>query len=89
MLAVELQAPRAVDHARERCPTASETQRAILRRQVGPPPAGALDVGTWQAKTDELRLDAANKSRVGLAIADELDKCRGEAAPEKVANAGS
>lgn len=82
-LSVELQAPRAVDHTRERCPAPSEQQRAILRRVVAPPPAGPLDVGTWQAKTDELRLDAANKGRIGLALADELDKCRGEGAGER------
>jgi hypothetical protein len=86
---LELETPRVVDHAHARCPAASEQQRAILRRVVGPPPAGDLAVGTWQRKTDELRLDAANKGRIGLALADELDKCRGDAPEGQQAKAGT
>lgn len=70
-----------VDHTALRCPKSDPRQRAILKRRVKPPqpdlPEGVSRAALY-AKIDELRLDADAKGRTGLAVADELDRCRGE-----------
>lgn len=72
----------APDTTAMRCPAATTEQRRILTARVQAPkpdrPDG-LSAAALKTKTDELRLDADAKGKVGLAIADELDRCRGVA----------
>ena len=68
--------PHVVDHARVRCPAPSAEQRAVLASRVAPPAPGDLRIGAWQRKTEELLASEDAKGRVGLALADELDRCR-------------
>jgi hypothetical protein len=67
------------DHTAIRCPEADEQQRAILKRKVGAPkrdPDGTVSDEALQKKMDELRIDSYRKGQVGLALADELARCR-------------
>ena len=77
---VDLAIAPAADVTAIRCPAASPTHIAALRNRVAPlkpdAPEGVTR-GAWQAKTDELTIDADAKRRAGLAVAAELERCRG------------
>jgi hypothetical protein len=67
----------AKDFTMFRCPAVSPEQRAILQRQVKPPPADQpFEAGAIRKKIDELRADNHAKSVIGLEIASELERCR-------------
>lgn len=74
---VKLDTPIVVDTTAARCPAADPAARAVLTSRVPAPGPDPLTKGAWQKKTDELRRDVEAKSKAGLAIADELDRCRG------------
>lgn len=63
-----------------RCPEPDPRHLAVLRRRVSPPhpdqPEGVSRARLY-AKIDELRRDADSKGRTGLALASELQRCRG------------
>lgn len=75
------------NHTAVRCPEVDARQRAALKRKVGPPkrePDGSVSDDALKAKINELRLSDYRKGQIGLAIADELDRCRGQAASPEV-----
>lgn len=81
-----------VDTTAVRCVEASQRQRAIMRRRVKPPmpdtPDGVSRAQLY-AKIDELRRDAHEKGETGLAVADQLDRCRRAPAADATPQAGS
>lgn len=85
----------AIDTTAIRCPKTSPEQRAVLTRRVAPPkpdtPKGVSNK-VLRGKIDELRIALRGAQKVGLAIADERDRCASgdaEPAPAKLKVASS